>query len=326
MDITLRGLKLIVQIPCFNEAETLQEVVEAIPRQIPGIDTVEVLIVDDGSTDGTADLARELGVDHIIRNRSNMGLARTFERGIEACLAAGADIIVNTDGDHQYPGSSIPDLIRPIVEDNADVVVGDRNAGQNMEFSALKRYLQRLGSSVVRHLSGVEVHDAVSGFRAYTREAALGINVLSSFSYTTETLIQAGRRGLSVASVPVPTNSATRPSRLARSLLTFVTRQLFTIIRSYMLYRPLRALGTLALILLIIGTIPILRFLYFYWLGEGAGKIQSLVLGSMFFLMGFTTFVAALLSDIIAGNRILLERTLERTRRAELKKDTHVDN
>ena len=323
--IAVPGLKLIVQIPCYNEAETLEGVVAAIPREIPGIRTVEVLVIDDGSTDGTAQLARDLGVDHVVQNRSNMGLARTFERGIEACLARGADVIVNTDGDHQYPGSSIPDLIRPIVEGNADVVVGDRKAGQNTEFSALKRFLQRLGTSVVRHLSGVEVHDAVSGFRAYTREAALGINVLSSFSYTTETLIQAGRRGLLVVSVPVPTNRATRPSRLAKSLLSFVTRQLFTIIRSYMLYRPLRALGTLALVLLVIGTIPILRFLYFYSIGQGTGNIQSLVLGSMFFLMGFTTFVAALLSDIIAGNRMLLERTLERTRRAELDKDASDD-
>ncbi|MEM0988893.1 MAG: glycosyltransferase family 2 protein [Pseudomonadota bacterium] len=316
-----RVVKLIVQIPCYNEADTLAEVIAAVPRDIPGIASVEVLIVDDGSTDGTAEIAQSAGADHIIQNRSNMGLARTFERGIEASLRAGADIIVNTDGDHQYPGTAIPELIAPILQGIADVVVGDRNAGQNKEFSATKRFLQRLGSSVVRQLSGVDVSDAVSGFRAYRREAALGINVLSSFSYTTETLIQLGRRGLSVASVPVATNAATRPSRLSTSTTKFVALQMLTIIRSYMLYRPLRALGTFAAVLMVLGILPIVRFVYFFSIGEGGGHIQSLVLGSMFFLMGFTTFVAALLSDIIAGNRMLLERTLERQRRADVDAD-----
>lgn len=309
-------MKLIVQIPCYNEAETLGEVLAAIPREIAGVEQVETLVIDDGSTDRTVEIARECGVDHVISNRGNMGLARTFERGIEASLAAGADIIVNTDGDHQYPGTAIPELIRPILEGRAEVVVGDRNPGKNPEFSAIKRMLQRLGSAVVRQLSGVDVRDAVSGFRAYHREAALRMNVLSSFSYTIETLIQLGRNGMTVVSVPVPTNPETRPSRLSKSIGGFVGRQMITIIRSYILYRPLRALGSLALLLVATGMFPILRFLYFFSIGEGGGHIQSLILGSMLFMMGFVTFVGALLSDIISGNRMLLERTLERQRRA----------
>lgn len=311
-------MKLIVQIPCYNEADTLGEVLASIPRQIPGVDKVETLVIDDGSTDRTVEIAWESGADHVISNRGNLGLARTFERGIEACLTAGADIIVNTDGDHQYPGTAIPELIQPILDGRADVVVGDRKPGDNPEFSAIKRLLQRLGSAVVRQLSGVNVHDAVSGFRAYDREAALRMNVLSSFSYTTETLIQLGRRGMAVESVPIPTNPETRPSRLSKSIWGFVGKQMITIIRSYILYRPLRALGSLALFLIFVGTVPILRFLYFFSIGEGSGNIQSLILGSMLFLMGFVTFVGALLSDIISGNRMLLERTLERQRRADV--------
>lgn len=311
-------MKLIIQIPCYNEAETLPRVLADIPDSLPGIDTIETLIIDDGSTDGTSDVARELGVTHIVENTGNIGLARSFQRGLNAALAAGADVIVNTDGDHQYAGSSIGDLIRPVVEGRADVVVGDRQTAKSEEFSALKRYLQGLGSSVVRRLSGLDIADAVSGFRAYSRQAAMGTNVLSTFSYTTETLIQAGRRGLIVTSVPVATNPSTRPSRLMRSLAGFILKQIVTILRAYIMYRPLRVFGTLAAIMIVIGLVPILRFLYFYLIGEGDGHVQSLILGTMFFSLGYLTFVVALLSDVTASNRQLLESTLERVRRIEL--------
>ena len=311
-------MKLIVQIPCYNEAETLESVLDGIPRAIDGVDRIETLVIDDGSTDGTAEIAENLGVDHVIRNTANAGLARTFERGLRACLARGADIIVNTDGDNQYSGSSIPGLIRPILEGRADVVVGDRNTNASAEFSLLKKALQRMGTRVVRRLSGLQVNDAVSGFRAYSRQAALQTNVLSSFSYTTETLIQAGRSGLVIVSVPVHTNPSTRPSRLARSMMSFVTRQVFTIVRAYVMYSPLRAIGAMAAAMMLLGTIPIVRFLYFYFTGDGDGHVQSLVLGSMFFILGYLTLVIALLSDIIASNRKLIEMTLERVRRIEL--------
>lgn len=310
--------KLIVQIPCHNEAETLESVVQGIPRVIGGIDSIEILVIDDGSTDGTGALAAELGVDHVIRNTTNIGLARTFERGLAKALSLRADIIVNTDGDNQYRGSSIPDLIRPILEGRADVVVGDRDTNKSTEFSLLKKALQRAGTRVVRRLSGLEVNDAVSGFRAYSRRAALQTNVLSSFSYTIETLIQAGRKGLVVVSVPVLTNPSRRPSRLARSMMSFVGRQILTIARTYVMYSPLRAIGALGALFMLIGLLPILRFLYFYVSGDGSGHVQSLVLGSMCFILGYLTLVIAILSDIIASNRKLIEMTLERVRQIEL--------
>ncbi len=311
-------MKLIVQIPCFNEAETLPQTVADIPREIPGIDTVEVLIIDDGSTDGTPEVAREIGVDHIIRNMANIGLARTFQRGINASLERGADIIVNTDGDNQYQGASIPDLIRPVLERRADVVIGDRRPHENPEFSALKRRLQALGSRVVKSLAGIEAADAVSGFRAYSRDAAMGINVMTTFSYTIETLIHAGRKGLTVVSVEVGTNAKTRESRLFKSIPSFIQKQLVTMGRAYTMYQPLTAFATIGVIMLLIGAIPILRFLYFFLIGDSAGRVQSLILGSMFFVTGYLTLIIALLSDTIATNRQLLEATLERVKRMEL--------
>ena len=310
--------KLIVQIPCYNEQDTLAATVADIPRKIDLVDQVEILIIDDGSTDETIRTAQECGVDHIVRNRSNKGLARSFSNGLDACLKLGADVIVNTDGDNQYSGASIPDLIRPVLEGKADIVVGDRGTSDIEHFSPLKKRLQKLGSAAVRRLSGLEVADAVSGFRAYSRDAALQTNVVSSFSYTVETLIQAGNKGMTVWSVPVKTNAQTRESRLAKSMPSFIRKQVLTMIRSYASYRALRFFSLIGLILIAIGVIPIFRFLVLFMMGEGQGNIQSLVLGGVMVLMGMITFAVALLADAVAVNRHLLEQTLEAVRRAEL--------
>ena len=310
-------MKLIVQIPCYNEEKTLPDVVADIPRSIPGIDKVEVQVIDDGSSDRTIETAITCGVDHVVRNGQNKGLAKSFQSGIETALARGADIIVNTDGDNQYSGSSIPDLVKPIVDKKADIVVGDRNPGANTEFSWIKRLLQRFGTRVVRNLSQVDVDDAVSGFRAYSRDAAYTINVMTPFSYTTETLIHAGQHGLAVMSVPVKTNPTTRPSRLAGSTARFLQKQVVTILRSYFMYRSLNAFLWAGVFMIGIGLLPIFRFLYFYAIGDGDGRIQSLVLGSMFLLAGYITVVIAFLSDALATNRRLTESVLERVRRLE---------
>lgn len=313
-----RPLKVIVQIPCYNEAATLPAVLREIPRDIPGVGTVEVQVIDDGSTDDTVLVAEFGGADHIIRQKGNKGLARSFQAGIDHALAQGADIIVNTDGDNQYCGSSIPDLVRPIVEGRADIVLGDRQPGRNAEFSPLKRLLQRLGSRVVKSLADIDVPDAVTGFRAYSRDAALSITVMTRFSYTVETLIHAGQRGMTVASVPVKTNAATRPSRLFRSMKQFLARQVVTMLRSCAMYRPLSTFMALGLLMATIGALPVLRFLYFYAIGEGDGHVQSLVLGGVLLLAGYFTVVIAFLSDTIATNRRLTEETLIRLRRLEM--------
>ena len=312
-----RPAKIIVQIPCYNEEVTLPDVIARIPREIDGLAIVEIQVIDDGSRDGTVEVARRLGVDHILRQKGNKGLARSFQAGIDHALRQGADVIVNTDGDNQYCGSSIPDLVRPILEGRADIVLGDRRPGENREFSPLKRALQRLGSRVVRFLSGVDVPDAVTGFRAYSREAALSINVMTRFSYTVETLIHAGQRGLTVLSVPVRTNPATRPSRLFRSMGHFLSRQIVTMLRSCIMYRPLSTFMTAGLVMSAIGLMPILRFLYFYATGDGDGHVQSLVLGGVLLLAGYFTIVIAFLSDTIATNRRLTEEALIRLRRFE---------
>jgi glycosyltransferase involved in cell wall biosynthesis len=316
-ELRSRGLKLVIQVPCYNEEATLAQVLADLPHAIDGIGEIEVQIIDDGSTDQTVEVALANGAHHVLRNAGNKGLARSFQAGINHAIAVGADIIVNTDGDHQYPGRYIADLVRPIVEGRADVVVGDRKPGDNPEFSPLKRFLQRFGTRVVRGLSGVDVTDAVSGFRAYSRTAALKINVMTKFSYTTETLIHAGQSGLNVLSVPVETNSATRPSRLFTSMAAFLRKQVVTILRSYFMYRPLSAFLTLGLIMTAIGLVPIVRFVWFYAIGQGDGHVQSLVIGSLFVSVGYITSVIAFLSDAIATNRRLTEECLERLRKLD---------
>jgi glycosyltransferase involved in cell wall biosynthesis len=311
-------VKLIVQIPCYNEEHTLPQTVADIPRQIEGVDAVEVLIIDDGSKDRTVEVAREIGVDHIVRNKRNIGLARTFRKGLDACLVRGADIIVNTDGDNQYAGADIPKLVGPILEGRADIVIGDRETHKIPHFSPVKKFLQYLGSGVVRKLAGIWVPDTVSGFRAFSREAAIRLNVVSSFSYTIETVIQAGKRQLMVESIPVRTNPKTRDSRLFKSIPHFVQNSLGTMVRMYAMYQPLRVFFALGGIMMLIGLVPILRFLVFYFGGDGGGHVQSLLLGSVFIILGFITLVIGLVADLISFNRQLLEHTLERVKRLEL--------
>jgi len=311
-------MKLIVQIPCFNEEHTLPQTVADIPRQIEGVDEVRILVIDDGSTDATVAVAERLGVDYVVRNPNNRGLARTFRTGVDACLRLGADIIVNVDGDNQYHGHDIPRLIQPILEEQVEIVVGDRQTQTVTQFSPVKRFLQRLGSAVVRRLSGLDVPDAVSGFRAISRTAALRLNIVSPFSYTIEMLIQAGKKHMAVTSVPVRTNPVTRESRLFRSLPRFIERSLTTMIRMYAMYQPLRVFFFIGSIFMAIGMIPIVRFLYFYFLGRGDGHIQSLILGGVLVMMGFVTYLIGLVADLISFNRQLQEMTLERVRQMEL--------
>lgn len=312
-------MKLIVQIPCYNEETTLPGVIAGIPRSIPGVDQVEILVVDDGSNDRTREVAADCGADHIVGNRRNKGLARSFRIGLDTALRLGADIIVNTDGDNQYPGASIPDLVQPILRGEADIVVGDRQTAGLRVFSWHKRLLQRIGSAVVARLSDLEIPDAVSGFRAFSREAALNTNVVSSFSYTIETLIQAGRKHYAVASVPIKTNPNTRPSRLFRSIPQFVSKSVSTMLRIYAMYQPLRAYFYVGAFLLFIGSLPIFRFLVYYALGQGSGKIQSLIVGAVLITMGGLSLMIGLIADLIGFNRQLLEMTLERVRAIEIK-------
>ena len=310
-------MRLIVQIPCFNEEKTLPQTVADIPREIPGIDTVEILVIDDGSTDRTVEVANEIGVEYVISNKRNLGLARSFRNGLDFCLAQDADIIVNTDGDNQYAGRDISRLVLPIIEGSADIVVGDRGINKNSEFSVCKRMLQRLGSNVVRKLSGVTVPDTVSGFRAISREAAFHLNIVSSFSYTTEMLIQAGNKQMAVVSVPVGTNPKTRESRLFRSTSGFITSQLTTMFRMYIMYQPLKVFFLIGCALMLLGLAPVGRFVALFLMGEGSGHIQSLVLGGVLLMMGFITFLVGIVADLINFNRQLSEMILKRMRKIE---------
>ena len=309
--------KLIIQIPCFDEAESLPETLAALPRRIAGIDAIELLVIDDGSRDGTAEVARRWGVHHIVRHRRNRGLAAAFRSGLDAALAAGADIVVNTDGDGQYEGDDIARLVAPIVAGEADIVVGDRGVGDNAHFSPFKRLLQRAGSGVVQRLAGTDVPDAVSGFRALSREAAQRINITTEFSYTTDMLIQAGRKRLAIASVPVRTHKVERPSRLFRSIPRFITQTGVTMARAYTTYNPLRAFVGTGMVIAFVGMLPIVRFLWFWANGEGGGHIQSLVIGGSLLVLGGLVAIMGMLADLIGANRKLLEAGLVRMRALE---------
>ena len=311
-------MKLVVQIPCFNEEKTLPQTVRDIPRHIQGVDRVEILVVDDGSSDHTVEVATSLGVDHIVQNGSNKGLAFSFMVGLDACLKAGADIIVNTDGDNQYQGESIPDLIAPILAKEADIVVGDRQTDRIQHFSVVKKLLQKVGSWGVRQLSDSSVPDAVSGFRAFSREAALRTNIVSNYSYTVETIIQAGNKKLTIRSVPIRTNKKTRESRLVKSIPRFIANQLNTMIRMYTMFKPLRVFFFIGSLCIILGLIPSIRFLYFYLNQTGGGHIQSLIFAAILFIVGFQVLILGLIGDVISFNRKLIEETLLRVRKIEL--------
>lgn len=314
-------MKLIVQIPCFNEEATLPGTLADIPRSIEGIDSIEVLVIDDGSTDRTAEIASQCGADYVARHKRNRGLAQAFRTGIDACLQLGADIIVNTDGDNQYSGQDIPQLCEPILKGEAEIVVGDRQTDQIEHFSTLKKGLQRLGSSIVRTLSDTEIPDVVSGFRGISREAAIQLNIVSPFSYTIEMVIQAGKRHMAIASVPVKTNPQTRQSRLYGSVPQFISAQLTTIVRMYSMYQPLRVFFLIGCVIFLIGAYPILRFVWFYFSGDGGGHIQSLVVGSVLMMMGFITCTIGLVADLIQFNRQLLEMILVRLKAREFARE-----
>lgn len=311
-------MRLIVQIPCYNEEQTLPATVRDIPRKIDGVDQVELLIIDDGSTDRTVEVSKGLGVDHIVRNIRHKGLANTFLTGLDACLRLGADIIVNTDGDNQYKGEDIPRLIAPILKGEADIVIGDRKTDEIPHFSTTKKRLQKIGSFVIRVLSDTDVPDAVSGFRAFSREAAMQTNVVSYYSYTIETIIQAGKKYIGITSIPIGTNPETRESRLFSSIPKFLQHSLATMIRMYTMYQPLRVFFYIGCLCLLIGLIPAIRFLFYYFAGQGEGHIQSLIFAAILFIIGFQVLIIGLVADVISFNRKLIEETLLRVRRIEL--------
>lgn len=300
-------MKLIIQIPCYNEAETLEIALNDLPKHIDGIDEIEYLIINDGSRDNTVEVAKNWGVHYVVNFKQNKGLAKGFMAGIDACLRNGADIIVNTDADNQYNGSDIEKLVRPIIDGKYDIVIGERPIDQTEHFSPLKKKLQHFGSWVVRKASKSDIPDAPSGFRAYSREAAMQLNVTNEYTYTLETIVQAGRNKIPMGSVPIRTNGELRPSRLFNSMMGYVKKSMVTIMRAYIMYKPLKFFTTLALIPFLIGLGIGVRFLVFFAMGEGGGHVQSLILSSTLMMIGFMTFVIGLQADIIAANRKLLE-------------------
>ena len=308
--------KLVIQIPCFDEAETLPETIADLPRTLPGVSQVIILVVDDGSRDDTSQAALRSGADYVVRHRRNRGLAQAFMTGLDTALALGADVVVNTDADHQYPGRYIPELIAPVLEGTADLVIGDRQPGQNVHFSPFKRLLERLGSWVIRALSRTDAPDAASGFRAYSRYAALRMQVHNSYSYTLETLIQAGRERMAIAHVPIHTNAPLRPSRLHGGIFNFIWRQSGTIIRAYVLYQPLQSFLLLGIPCLLAGIFLIARYLYFYLAGDsGLGRhIQSVSVGGTLALFGLLLVLMGLLGDAMRANRRMMQEILSRLR------------
>lgn len=310
-------MKLIIQIPCLNEAETLEIALNDLPKHIDGIDEIEYLIINDGSVDNTVEVARNWGVHYIVSFKRNKGLAKGFMAGIDACLKYGADIIVNTDADNQYCGEDIEKLVRPILDGKADIVIGERPIDETEYFSPLKKKLQHFGSYIVRKASKTDIPDAPSGFRAFSREAAMHINVMNNYTYTLETIVQAGRSSWAITSVPVRTNGELRKSRLFHSMGAYVKRSMITIIRAYMMYRPLTFFSVLGLIPFTGGFLIGLRFLIYWLKGSGSGHIQSLIFASTLMLLGFMTFIVGLQADVIANNRKILEDIQYRIRKSE---------
>ncbi len=316
-------MKLIIQVPCFNEEETLSVTLSALPRTVPGFDSVEWLIIDDGSTDKTVEIAKKHSVDHIVRHAGNMGLARAFRTGIDACLHLGADVIVNTDADNQYNADDIPALTLPILKHHADLVIGIRPISSIEDFSQIKKILQKLGSWVVRLASKTDVPDATSGYRAMSRSAAQHLMVFNNYTYTLETIIQAGQKNMAIVSVPIRVNKQLRPSHLVKSVPDYIRKSILTILRIFIIYRPFVFFGTIGGALFFAGFLIGLRFLWNYLGGEGSGHIQSLILSSILLGMGFQTLLISFIADLLSANRKLLEDIRFRT--FQLKKDEHSD-
>ena len=317
--------KLIIQIPCLNESATLPETLNDLPKNIPGIDIIEILVIDDGSTDNTASVAREHGVHHVIRFKRNRGLAAAFAAGLDACLKHGADFIVNTDADNQYSGADVAKLLEPLVGGHADVTIGDRNISSLKHLPIIRRILQRLGSWVVRQVSSTNVPDSTSGFRAYTREAALSMTLVSEFSYTLESIIQTGKKRLAIAHVLIDTNPKTRESRLFKSVASYVKKSAATIIRVYAMYEPLKIFTYIGFVFFGAGFAISLRFLYFYLNNAGQGHLQSLILSAVLMIVGFQVLLIGLVADVISGNRKLIEDLVYRVRKMELSLGTITD-
>ncbi len=310
-------MKLIIQIPCYNEAETLRITLDDLPKHIDGVDEIEYLIVDDGSTDDTIRVAKEWGVHHVVSFARNKGLAKGFMAGLDGCLRAGADIIVNTDADNQYCGDDIEKLIEPILKHKADIVIGARPIDDTDDFSWIKKKLQHFGSLIVRIASNTDIPDAPSGFRAFSREGAFRINVVNDYTYTLETIVQAGREKIPMVSVPIRTNPALRESRLMKSMYRYVRTSMLTILRAYLVYKPLKGFAFLSLFPTLAGIIIWIRFLYYYFTAGGAGHIQSLILACTLLIIGFITLMIGILGDSVSANRKILQDTQYHIRRME---------
>ncbi len=314
-------MKLIIQIPCYNEEETIPHVFADLPKEVEGVDIVETLIIDDGSRDRTVEVARGLGVDHVVKFPNNRGLARGFMAGLDACLRLGADIIVNTDGDNQYFGGDIPRLVKPIVDGTAEMVVGDRDTDSIEHFSSTKKKLQKMGSSVVRSASQSDVTDTTSGFRAYSRDAAMKMNVVSDYTYTLETIIDAGVKKMAIANVPIQTNEKLRESRLFKSPWGYIKKSAGTIIRTFIAKHPLKVFLPVAAVLFVLGLILAIRYLVFFAMGEGGGHVQSLLLAAVLLISAFLTAMFALLADANSAQRKVLDEVLYRVKKLEYDKD-----
>ena len=311
-------MKLIIQIPCYNEADTLEIALNDLPKKLEGIDEIEYLIINDGSKDNTVEVARNWGVHHVVNFKQNKGLAKGFMAGLDGCLRNGADIIVNTDADNQYCGEDIQKLIDPILSGEADYVIGARPIDQTKHFSWIKKKLQHFGSWVVRKASNTDIPDAPSGFRAMSRECALRINVVNDYTYTLETIVQAGRERFAITSVPIRTNGELRPSRLFHSILGYVKKSMLTIIRAYMMYKPLKCFTFIGSLPIVVGLVYIARFIIFSIQGTGNGHVQSLILGSTLLIMGYLTCMIGLLADVISANRRILQDTQYHVRKMEM--------
>lgn len=312
-------MKVFIQIPCLNEEETLPLVLESIPKKIKGVDSLELLIIDDGSRDKTIEVAKRYGVKHFVKHTRNMGLARSFRDGVMYALEHGADIVVNTDGDNQYPQKRIPDLVQPIIDGTADIVIADRQTQKIAHFSPLKKLLQRVGSFIVNKAAGTDLPDAASGFRAYSRESLIRLNIVTQFSYCMETIIQAGNKRMAITSVPVTTNAKTRESRLFKNMWQHIYKSSAAIIRSYIMYRPYIIFGVLGWTLFVIGAIPFVRWMiYAFVQHDSNGHLQSLLIGSIFLIASFLCLVLSVVADLVRTNRTLQEENLEQTRRHHL--------